>query len=173
MNNRKKYWQRGDFYLVVLYFAFFMMILVGAFGFPRLVKLFPLLVGSLGLFLLTMDILQILIPRFGIQFSSIKGGELFATDKEQEKSIDREEQGESSQPRRILYTLGWFAGAFVIFFTLGYFLFSVLFLFLFLMFYARFNLRRSLGITAGFSLCFWLAFSLFLKLNLTAGSALF
>jgi len=176
MNNRERYWQRGEFYLVVLFFAFFMMIFVGAFDFPRLVKMFPLLVGSVGLFLIIMDILQMLIPKFGVQFRSLKGGEVFETGITDAKRMVIEghnEDEESVKGMSILKTFFWFVGAFVTFFLLGYLLFSTLFLFLFLKFYAAFNLRKSVAITGGFALCLWMAFSLFLKLDIFAGSALF
>lgn len=176
MNNEGKLWHKGEFYLVVLLFAFTMLIVTGAFGFPYLAKVFPLLVGSVGLLLIVMDILQMLIPKFGVQFRSLQGGELFRTSKAEEITKEREtqtEKAEIARPISILKTFLWFIGAFIGFYFLGYLLFSIMFLFLFLKFYSAFSLTRSLEITGGFSLLLWMAFTLFLKLDIFAGSALF
>ena len=130
----------------------------------------------MGLILIIMDILQMLIPKFGVRFRSLKGGEVFATSKAVEIAIEKEAQAEkeeSARPKNILKTLLWFISAFIGFYLFGYLLFAIVFLFLFLKFYSSLSLIRSLEITGGASLFLWLSFTLFLKLDIFAGSALF
>ena len=173
MNNGGKLWRKGELYLVVLLFAFTLMVVIGALEFPYKAKIFPLLVGSAGLLLITMDILHMLIPKFGVRFRSLRGGELFEIGKGERTEGAPPQKKETARPRSILKTFLWFIGAFISFYFLGYLLFSIMFLFLFLKFYTSLSLIRSLEITVGFSLCLWMAFSLFLKLDIFAGSALF
>ena len=177
MNNKEVgFWRKGEFYLVVLLFIFTMVVVTGAFGFPYLAKVFPLLVGSVGLLLIIMDVLQMLIPKFGVRFRSLKGGEVFTAGKAAEKAIEKEAQAEKEEivrPISILKTLLWFIGAFIGFYLFGYLLFAIVFLFLFLKFYSSLSLIRSLEITGGVSLFLWLSFTLFLKLDIFAGSVLF
>lgn len=176
MNREAGFWRKGEFYLVVLLFMFTMVIVTGALGFPYLAKVFPLLVGSVGLLLIIMDIVQMLIPKFGVRFRSLRGGEVFTTSKAAEitKGIETEaEEQEIARPISILKTFLWFIGAFISFYLFGYLLFAIVFLFLFLKFYSSLSLIRSLEITGGASLFLWMAFTLFLKLDIFAGSILF
>ena len=171
--NRGKPWRNGEFYLVLFLFAFMLMIVLGAVGFPYKARIFPLLVGSAGLLLIITDILHILVPGFGRRFISLRGGELFELGKVEKKEEVASESEVKTHPRRIMITFLWFVGGFIAFYVLGYLLFSVLFLFFFLVLYTSLSLIRSLEITSSFCLALWLAFSLFLKLEIFAGSALF
>lgn len=152
MNNEGKLWRKGEFYLVVLLFAFILMVIIGALGFPYKAKIFPLLVGSAGLLLITTDILHMLIPQFGARFGSLRGGELFEIGKGGRTEEAPPQKEKTARPRSILKTFLWFIGGFVAFYLFGYLLFSILFLFLFLKIYTSLSLIRSLEITAGFSL---------------------
>jgi len=175
MNNQERFWHRGQFYLVVLFFAFTVMIIAGALTFESAYKaaLFPLLVGSVGLLLVTVDILHILIPKFGARFRSIRGGELFEIGKAEVVKGQQVEEEEAARPISILKTILWFISAYIIFCFLGYLLFSIVFLFLFLKFYSSLSLIKSLEITVGSALCLWIIFTQLLKLDIFAGSILF
>lgn len=173
MNNQEKLWRKGELYLVVLLFAFTLMVVIGALEFPYKARIFPLLVGSAGLLLMIMDILHMLIPKFGARFRSLRGGELFEIGKGQRTEEAPPQKEETVRLISIVKTFLWFIGAFICFYVLGYLLFSIVFMFLFLKFYTSLSLIRSLEITIGFCLGLWMAFSLFLKLDIFAGSALF
>jgi hypothetical protein len=170
-----RFWHKGEFYLVMLFLMTVIMFVTLGTGFPRLARIFPLLVGSAGLLLIALDILQLLVPKFSRRFQSFRGGEVFESRQTEAMYQERGQPTDTPQiarPMSILKTVLWFAGAFAGFYLLGYLPFSVLFLFLFLKFYSSLSLKMSAAITAGVSLFLWVTFSFALKLDIFQGSAL-
>lgn len=180
MNKGKEmpFWRKGDFYLVVLFFMISMMFVIGALEFPRISRIFPLLVGSLCLLLLTADILQFLVPKFGNQFRSLKGGELFETHATQNvEAVYQERRApakkqEIVRPVSILKTILWFFVGYIIFYVLGYLPFATLFLFLFLKFYSSVSLKMSALLAVSTCLFLGVLFSFVLGLDIFQGSIL-
>lgn len=186
MSNKSKFWQKGEFYFIVLLFIITLYFVVTALGFPRMAKIFPMVVGTAALLIITADVLQLTIPKLGQKFSGFKGGEIFKTEKEDELTKEFREKGEGdtvdeeggesvteSETSLIIKTFFWFMGGFAVFYYFGYLVFAVAFLFFFLKLYAHLSFIRSFILTACFTLFVWLAFSLFLKLDIFAGSSLF
>ncbi|MDP2917295.1 MAG: tripartite tricarboxylate transporter TctB family protein [Dehalococcoidia bacterium] len=186
MKTEVKVWRKGEFYFVLLLFIFTLYYVVEAFSFPPMSRFFPVIVGGAALVIVTVDLLQLMIPKLGRRFRGFKGGELFKTEKEEElaRALEEAKQGdtikeeggkaiEESPTMGIIKIFLWFVGAYLLFYFLGYLLFTMVFMFLFLKFYAHLAMRRSLAMTAGFTLFVWLAFSLFLKLDIFAGGKLF
>lgn len=186
MSNEVKFWHKGEFYFVALLFIITLYFVIESWGFPRLAKIFPLVVGITALLIVTADVVQTMAPKIGNKFQGFKGGELFKTKKEEEltralkeagKGDTVEEEGgetvKESEASLTIKTFLWFMGAFVTFYLFGYLVFCAAFLFLYLRFYARLSFMRSSAITAGFTLFVWIAFSEFLKLRIFAGSVLF
>lgn len=186
MQSKSKFWQKGEFYFVLLLLCVTLYFVIESTGFPKMAQIFPLVVGSAALLIIVVDVLQLVIPKFGDKFARFRGGELFTTEKEKElaqslkeagKSDTAEEEGgetlKESESKLILKTFAWFLGAFVLFYLFGYLVFAGVFLFLFLKVYAHQKFLKSFLITAVFTLFVWLAFSQFLRLDTFAGSALF
>lgn len=186
MKTEVKFWRKGEFYFVLLLFFVTLFYVIEALSFPPMSRFFPVIVGGTALAIATADILQLMIPKLGRRFRGFKGGELFKTEKEEEmaRALEEAKKGdtikeeggeaiEESPAARIIKTFLWFVGAYILFYFLGYLLFTVVFMFLFLKFYAHLTIGRSLVMTGGFTLFVWLAFSLFLKLDVFAGGKLF
>jgi hypothetical protein len=179
VNNRKDipFWHKGEFYLVMLFLLFIVMVLTLGVGFPRLARIFPLTVGTIALLLLTLDLLQLVIPKFGRQFQSFQG--MAIIESRQVKSLYEEEKTVKAKksprirPMNILIMLMWIYGAYIAFYLFGYLPFSILFLFLFLKFFSAVSLKMSLTITAIVSLFLWVAFTLILKMDVLQGGILF
>ncbi|MDP2931745.1 MAG: tripartite tricarboxylate transporter TctB family protein [Chloroflexota bacterium] len=186
MNRTAKFWHKGEFYYIALLFIVTLLFVVESAGFPTKAKLFPLIVGGAALLVITADVLQMIFPALGEKFQGFKGGELFKTNREQQVVKELKARGEGdtadeegteaagrSETMETVKTFLWFMGGFAVFYLFGYLAFSFLFIFLFLKFYARLSLIKSLAITGGFTLFVWAAFSLFLRLDILAGSSLF
>ena len=164
--NISKFWKDPGFYLSFLFITAVLVELTLCLGFPYRAKLFPLIVGSICLVLISLDLLGRIFPELAMRLDKFRGGQMLDISKmESERSSGRDSADQGS-PRfeygKFLKISLWFTGYFILLPFIGYLFSIIIFLFLFLKFFSKCRLLTSIQITAGVALATWAIFSLIL-----------
>jgi len=163
-----KFWQDPGFYLSLLFILTVVVEIVISLDFPYRAKLFPLIVGSFCLVLISLDLLGRIFPAVAGRLNQLRGGQMLDTGKmEAERSCGTNPEKEADarfDHFGFLKIFLWFSGYFLLLRYVGY-LFSILiFLFLFLKFFSKCRWLTSVQVTAGVAMAAWAIFSLILDI---------
>lgn len=160
-----KFWRDPGLYFTGLLLVWIVLTIVVGLSFPYRARLFPQVVGVIGLVMILLVLLGSIFPSVSRGPESEGEDDRGAGKDEVEKKLQLAQAKEADISYRTLLRLAlWYCGCTLAFLLVGYLAGSALFLFLFLKCYGRYSLRRSIGITVLIVLPLWLIFTFFLDL---------
>lgn len=159
---KPKFWQNLGFYFSVVLLIWMILIIVLSFDYPFRARLFPLIIGVVGLPLIIITILGQIFAGVSDKVKAVKGSELFDTS-EAEKFKTAEVKTKISNPTLLKIAL-WFIGSFILYYFLGYLPGTIIFLFCFLRFYGQYSWKRCAAITGVSAIIAWAIFTAFLRI---------
>lgn len=158
-------------YFSLALLGWILLILVLSLQFPERARLFPLIIGGIGLPLIVIVVLGRIFVTLSRKVDALEGGTgVFDTNTANEMMAKVGKVKEENLSYRALMALFlWFGGCAALFFLVGYLPAMVIFLLLFLKCYGLYSFKATISMTAGLVIPFWIMFSQFLNLPPFAG----